>query len=107
LTGAANLLGYVPADDYAAGNIASTRIAWQLPGVYLGLNARQALDIAIDKVMVVVNEMISECKFESLLLRLQAVVVAAACWSGNVAKKSSMKLIARKTRRIFLLTAWV
>ena len=28
LAGAANILGYVPADDYAAGNVESAKIAW-------------------------------------------------------------------------------
>lgn len=36
LAGAANILGYVPADDYAAGNVESAKIAWGGIGIYDG-----------------------------------------------------------------------
>ena len=64
LAGAANLLGYVPEDDYAHGNIESARIAWQILGDAVGMTAeeacRRAMDIAAAKVKVIVDELISD-----------------------------------------------
>ncbi|QHM77973.1 Acetophenone carboxylase alpha subunit [Mixta theicola] len=95
LAGAANLLGYVPADDYAAGNLASARIAWQLLGAYLGISAeqaaRQALDIAIDKVMAIVNEMISEYRLEPHFITLVGGGGSGCVLVPAMAEKAAMK----------------
>lgn len=95
LAGAANLLGYVPADDYAAGNINSARLAWQLLGDHLGCSAeeaaRQALDIAIDKVMVVVNEMIAEYKLERHFITLVGGGGSGCILVPAMAEKATMK----------------
>lgn len=95
LAGAANLLGYVPADDYAAGNINSARIAWQLLGDHLGVSAeaaaRQALDIAIDKVMVVVDEMINEYKLERHFITLVGGGGSGCVLVPAMAEKAAMK----------------
>ncbi|HGH5979610.1 TPA: hydantoinase/oxoprolinase family protein [Kluyvera georgiana] len=95
LAGAANLLGYVPADDYAAGNINSARLAWQLLGDHLGCSAeeaaRQALDIAIDKVMVVVNEMIAEYKLERHFITLVGGGGSGCILVPAMAEKAAMK----------------
>jgi N-methylhydantoinase A/oxoprolinase/acetone carboxylase beta subunit len=95
VAGAANLLGYVPADDYAAGNINSARIAWQLLGDHLGVSAedaaRQALDIAIDKVMVVVNEMINEYKLERHFITLVGGGGSGCVLVPAMAEKAAMK----------------
>lgn len=64
LSGASNLLGYVPEGDYACGDKESTRAAWQVLGDFLGISAedaaRQAIDIAMDKLAAVVNELIAD-----------------------------------------------
>lgn len=95
LAGAANLLGYVPADDYAAGKVNSARIAWQLLGDHLGCSAeqaaRQALDIAIDKVMVVVNEMINEYKLERHFITLVGGGGSGCILVPAMAEKAAMK----------------
>lgn len=95
LAGAANLLGYVPEDDYAAGNLASTRAAWECLGASLGIPAeqaaRQALDIAIDKVMEVVNEMIAEYKLERHFITLVGGGGSGCVLVPAMAEKSGMK----------------
>ncbi|MFD1441357.1 hydantoinase/oxoprolinase family protein [Lacticaseibacillus hegangensis] len=64
LAGAANVLGYVPETDYAHGNIESSTIAWQALADYLGQSledtCRQAMNIATDKVMKVVQQLIDD-----------------------------------------------
>lgn len=64
LCGAANLLGYVPEGDYASGSAETSRIAWNALGDDLGITgetaARQALDVALEKVKDVVDELIAE-----------------------------------------------
>lgn len=95
LAGAANLLGYVPADDYAAGNVNSARLAWQLLGNHLGCSAedaaRQALDIAINKVMGVVNEMIAEYKLERHFITLVGGGGSGCILVPAMAEKAGMK----------------
>ncbi|MEB7996536.1 hydantoinase/oxoprolinase family protein [Raoultella ornithinolytica] len=95
LAGAANLLGYVPEKDYAQGNLASTRIAWECLGAHLGMSAeqaaRQALDIAIDKVMVVVNEMITEYKLERHFITLVGGGGSGCVLVPAMAEKAEMK----------------
>ncbi|TCV96762.1 hydantoinase/oxoprolinase family protein [Biostraticola tofi] len=95
LAGAANLLGYIPADDYAAGNVGSARLAWQLLGDHLGISAdqaaRQALDIAIDKVMGVVDEMISEYKLERHFITLVGGGGSGCVLVPAMAEKAGMK----------------
>lgn len=95
LAGAANLLGYIPAEDYAAGNIATARRAWQLLGDHLGISAeqaaRQALDIAIDKIMVVVNEMIAEYKLERHFITLVGGGGSGCVLVPAMAEKVGMK----------------
>lgn len=64
LAGAANLLGYVPEDDYAHGVAASNEAAWAALGVWLGISgrdaARQVMDLAMAKLSSVVEELIAE-----------------------------------------------
>ncbi len=68
LAGAANLLGYVPEDDYARGNMESGKLAWQALGDYLQLSGVQAaeiaLDIATNKLEKLVNELIDEYELD-------------------------------------------
>lgn len=95
LAGAANLLGYIPQDDYAQGDPASTRIAWECLGAHLGMTAeqaaRQALDIAIDKVMVVVNEMIKEYKLERHFITLVGGGGSGCVLVPAMAERAAMK----------------
>ncbi len=95
LAGAANLLGYIPDDDYAAGNNASVRFAWELLGEHLGITAeqaaRQALDIAIDKVMGVVNEMITEYRLDRHFITLVGGGGSGCVLVPAMAEKAAMK----------------
>lgn len=76
LTGAANVLGFVPDNDYAKGDVAAARAAWQvladqLDGLTTAEEAAQAaMDIALDKVMGVVNALIAEYGIERSFIRL-------------------------------------
>lgn len=68
LAGAANLLGYVPEGDYARGNVESAALAWQALGEHLGVSAeeaaRMALDLAMEKLSVVIEGLIREYELE-------------------------------------------
>ncbi|MFL2094875.1 hydantoinase/oxoprolinase family protein [Marinilactibacillus psychrotolerans] len=66
LAGAANLLGYVPAYDYAFGNQESNKRAWLVLGEHLSITAeeaaRQVLNIGLKKVQDIVLQLIEEYK---------------------------------------------
>lgn len=68
LAGAANLLGYVPQDDYAHGVESSNAAAWEALGQYLHCTgkeaARQVVDLAMGKLTVVVEELIAEYELD-------------------------------------------
>lgn len=64
LAGAANLLGYVPDDDYAHGIVESNKIAWDVFGEHLGITgeqaARQVIDRAIEKLTPTIQGLIDD-----------------------------------------------
>ncbi|MBC7003757.1 hydantoinase/oxoprolinase family protein [Photobacterium sp. BZF1] len=64
LAGAANILGYVPEDDYAYANVEAARVAWQPLAEYCGKTveevARDVMDIACEKIWNIVGPMIKE-----------------------------------------------
>lgn len=68
LAGAANILGYIPEGDYARGNTEAAIKAWEALASHVGLTveeaARQVMDIAIDKTMKTVNEMIEDYELD-------------------------------------------
>lgn len=73
LCGAANLLGYIPEDDFAAGNKETARVAWEAVGKLCGgmsaeEAARMALDLACEKLKVVVDSLIEEYELDRNLL---------------------------------------
>jgi N-methylhydantoinase A len=74
LAGAANILGYVPKDDYAAGNLDAALCAWQALADELNSSVQklcqQALDIAIGKVRSVVEGLLSAYDLDPNLIRL-------------------------------------
>lgn len=64
LAGAANLLGYVPAGDYACGIERSNAAAWEVLGQFTGCTGKEAaqrvMDLAVSKLSAVVEELIAE-----------------------------------------------
>lgn len=68
LAGAANLLDYIPQNDYAYGNKKSTKIAWDALGSYLGIAgedaARQVIALAVKKLTPVVIDLINEYELD-------------------------------------------
>jgi N-methylhydantoinase A len=64
LAGAANVAGFVPAGDYAAGDVAAARQAWQVLGQALGTTAesaaRQTLDFAAVQIQKIVEDLIRD-----------------------------------------------
>lgn len=68
LAGAANVLGAVPQGDYAQGCRESAMKAWRVLADYLGITvedaARRALDLAADKLMQVVDELVDEYEMD-------------------------------------------
>lgn len=87
LAGAANILGYVPEGDYAAGNVEAARLAWGALAEKIGGTVeelcRQAVDIAMGKVAEIVRGLISDYDLNPNLIYLvggggSASVVAPA-----------------------------
>lgn len=74
LAGAANILGYVSSDDYAAGNIEAAKIAWGALAEYTGSTVeelcRNAMDIAIGKVSEIVKDLIADYNLNPNLICL-------------------------------------
>ena len=75
LAGAANLLGSIPQGDYAySENKESARIAWQTLGDLIGCSAeeaaRQAMDIASEKIWEIVSRLITDYKLSTEILCL-------------------------------------
>ncbi|OZB92874.1 hydantoinase/oxoprolinase family protein [Paenibacillus sp. XY044] len=74
LAGAANILGYVPEGDYAYGNREAAVKAWEALAAHVGLSveetARKVMDIAIDKTMKTVNEMIEDYELDRAFVTL-------------------------------------
>lgn len=94
LAGAANILGYVPADDYACGNDEANRYAWEALAQYCGTTvesiARKVMDIAADKVWKVVKPMIEEYELEESFLTLIGGGGSAAVLTGYLAEKQNV-----------------
>ena len=94
LAGAANLLGYIPEGDYARGNAQTTKAAWAALGSYLGCTgeeaARQTMNLAMDKLEMVVEELIDEYELDTKFVTLVggggsgAVIVHALAERMNV-----------------------
>ena len=74
LAGAANILGYVPDNDYAKGNIDVGKIAWGIMAKELNMSVEEAaktvMDIAIGKIKKIVDELITEYKLNKSIIRL-------------------------------------
>lgn len=74
LAGAANLLGYIQDGDYAKGNIIPTKVAWEVLGNYLGISAeeaaKQVMDLAMKKLVTVVDDLIQEYELDRKFITL-------------------------------------
>lgn len=95
LAGAANLLGYVPEGDYARANVEAARKAWQALADYLKISveeaAKQVMDIAVKKVMKVVNEMIEEYELDRKFVTLVGGGGSGAVLVHALAEKEGFK----------------
>ncbi|HCB92163.1 MAG TPA: hydantoinase [Ruminococcaceae bacterium] len=93
LAGAANLLGYVPENDYARGNSECTRAAWQALGDAVGCSAedaaRQVMNLALEKLSAVVTELISEYDLDRNFITLVGGGGSAAVCVPALAEKMS------------------
>ena len=74
LAGAANIVGAVPKGDYAEGDKAAARKAWEAFAKFLGISveeaARQAMDIAAAKVRAIVEELVKDYELNPNLISL-------------------------------------
>ncbi|MDZ4907298.1 hydantoinase/oxoprolinase family protein, partial [Clostridium perfringens] len=70
----ANILGYVPDNDYAKGNIEEGRKAWEVIAKEVNMSVEEAatkvMDIAIGKVKKIVDELIAEYKLNKSIIKL-------------------------------------
>lgn len=74
LAGASNILDYVPEDDYARGNVEEAKKAWCALAEYLGITldmaVKQVMKIALDKLTIVVDELINEYELDRKFITL-------------------------------------
>lgn len=95
LAGAANLLGYVPEEDYARGNDQTTKAAWDALGAYLGCDgtaaARQAMDLAMEKLVTVVEELIDEYELDKNFVTLVGGGGSGAVIVHSLAERMGVK----------------
>lgn len=95
LSGASNLLGYIPEGDYACGSRESARAAWKVLGDALGISpeeaARQALDIALFKLAAVVTDLIAEYELDRNFVTLVGGGGSGAVVVNPLAEKMGMK----------------
>lgn len=92
LCGAANLLGYVPDGDFAKGNNETGRVAWEAVGKLCGgmsaeEAAAKALDLACEKLKVVVDSLITEYDLDPNMLTFVGGGGSAAVLVPALAKK--------------------
>lgn len=95
LAGAANLLGYVPQDDYARGVDASNAAAWEILGRYLQCSgqdaARQVVDLAMAKLSEVVEDLIAEYELDRKFITLVGGGGSGAVIVNALAEKMNVK----------------
>jgi len=95
LAGAANILGYIPEGDYAEGNKVSAISAWEALASHVGLTveeaARQVMNIAIDKTMKTVNDMIEDYELDRSFVTLVGGGGSGAVLVPAMAEREIMK----------------
>lgn len=95
LAGAANLLGYVPEGDYARGVASSNAAAWEVLGRHLGVSgqeaARQVVNLAMDKLSVVVEDLIAEYGLDRKFITLVGGGGSGAVIVNALAEKMGVK----------------
>lgn len=95
LAGAANLLGYVPQDDYARGVDTSNAAAWEVLGRYLQCSgqdaARQVVDLAMAKLSEVVEDLIAEYELDRKFITLVGGGGSGAVIVNALAEKMGVK----------------
>ena len=83
LAGAANILGKMPANDYAAGDVEAARVCWQVLGKALGITAeeaaREAMKVAMAQLRSVVEGLAND-----YALPLDSLILAGGGGSGGV-----------------------
>lgn len=95
LAGAANILGYIPEGDYAQGNKAAAIKAWEALAAHVGSSveeaARVVMNIAIDKTMKTVNEMIEDYELDRSFVTLVGGGGSGAVLVPAMAERENMK----------------
>lgn len=95
LAGAANILGYIPEGDYAQGNKEAAVKAWEALAAHVGLSvdeaARTVMNIAIDKTMKTVNEMIEDYELDRSFVTLVGGGGSGAVLVPAMAERENLK----------------
>lgn len=95
LAGAANILGYIPEGDYAQGNKEAAVKAWEALAAHVGLSVEEAakavMNIAIDKTMKTVNEMIEDYELDRSFVTLVGGGGSGAVLVPAMAERENLK----------------
>ncbi|WP_054956292.1 hydantoinase/oxoprolinase family protein [Paenibacillus dakarensis] len=95
LAGAANILGYIPEGDYAQGNKEAAIRSWEALAAHVGLSveeaARAVMNIAIDKTMKTVNEMIEDYELDRSFVTLVGGGGSGAVLVPAMAERENLK----------------
>lgn len=95
LAGAANILGYVPKNDYAYGNIESAKIAWKALADEIGTSVeeacKQAMDIAMEKIRLIVEDLIKDYELNRNLIYLVGGGGSAAVVTPYLGEKMEIR----------------
>lgn len=95
LAGAANILGYVPENDYAYGNIVAAKAAWKALADEVGTSVeeacKQAMDIATDKIKLIVEDVIKDYNLNRNLIYLVGGGGSAAVVTSYLGEKMGIR----------------
>ena len=94
-TCAANFLGFVPADAFAAGDAAAAERAFEIIGASIGMDAHalatRVLDVATDKVLHAVRELVADYELDEGRIEIIGGGGGAAALVPYAAQRSSLR----------------
>ena len=95
VAGAANILGYIPKGDYAAGNVEAAKLAWKALADMLSITVEKActqvMELAVAKIQTIVSDLIREYDLNSNLIYLVGGGGSAAVITPYLSEKMNIR----------------